>query len=235
MTHMRKIEQQMQNAIRNRMNWSKSNTSVEVDSEGYTDVRLHGNRIAQINPHGDITLSSCGWDTPTTKSRLNAVLDCFLNSRIFQKDFTWYVDDLSTPFFDGFKIIRWPNPKPRKGFFHAQAKRLEFLWPVGKLSTFYPIRSLTVYYKNMRNLQLTEAEETALVNLFLFVHDIGTPPHLEEDPNFDSLWDKVSEPSPFDYTWAQSQTKQSLKISPKQFTKRSSKQISETLTNPKNC
>ncbi len=52
----------------------------------------------------------------------------------------------------------------------------------------------------MRNLQLTEAEETALVNLFLFVHDLGAPPHLEDDPAFDSLWDKVSEPSPFDYT-----------------------------------
>ena len=59
---------------------------------------------------------------------------------------------------------------------------------------------MTVYYKNMRNLQLTEAEETALVNLFLFVHDLGAPPHLEEDPNFDSLWEKVSDPSPFDYT-----------------------------------
>jgi len=107
MTQMRKIEQQMQTAIRNRMNWSKSNTSVEVDSEGYTDVRLHGNRIAQINPHGDITLSSCGWDTPTTKSRLNAVVDCFVSGcGIFQKDFTWYVGNLNTPFFDGFKIIR---------------------------------------------------------------------------------------------------------------------------------
>ena len=53
-THMRKIERQMQAAIATRTNWSKSNTSVEVDSEGYTDVRLHGNRIAQIEPNGDI-------------------------------------------------------------------------------------------------------------------------------------------------------------------------------------
>ncbi len=52
----------------------------------------------------------------------------------------------------------------------------------------------------MRNLQLTEAEETALVNLFLFVQDIGLPPHLEEDDAFESLWDKVSDPEPFDYT-----------------------------------
>ena len=52
----------------------------------------------------------------------------------------------------------------------------------------------------MRHLSLTEAEETALVNLFLFVHDLGVPPHLEEDDSFASLWDKVSDPSPFDYT-----------------------------------
>jgi len=52
----------------------------------------------------------------------------------------------------------------------------------------------------LRNLSLTEAEETALVNLFLFVHDLGVPPHLEEDDAFDSLWEKVSDPEPFDYT-----------------------------------
>ena len=50
-----------------------------------------------------------------------------------------------------------------------------------------------------RHLALTEAEETALVNLFLFVHDLGVPPHLEVDA-FYSLWDKVSDPRPFDYS-----------------------------------
>ena len=53
---------------------------------------------------------------------------------------------------------------------------------------------------NTRRLELTEAEETALVNLFLFVHDLCVPPHLEEDEAFDTLWEKVSEPSPFDYS-----------------------------------
>ena len=72
-------------------------------------------------------------------------------------------------------------------------------WTVPKLSIFYAIHLVIVYYTYMRNLQLTEAEETALVNLFLLVHDLGAPPHLEEDPAFDSLWEKVSEPSPFDY------------------------------------
>ncbi len=103
----RKIEREMQAAIATRTDWRKSNTSVDVDSEGYTTVRLHGNRIAEIEPNGDIILSSCGWSTPTTKSRLNAVLDVFLSGcGIFQKDFTWYVGDLNTPFFDGFRISR---------------------------------------------------------------------------------------------------------------------------------
>ena len=104
---MRKIEMQMQDAIRNRRNWAGSNTSVSVDEEGFTSVRLHGTRIAEIEPNGDIILSSCGWDTPTTKSRLNAIVDVFLTGcQIFQKDFTWYVGDLNTPFFDGFRISR---------------------------------------------------------------------------------------------------------------------------------
>ena len=113
---MRKIEQQMQAAIATRRNWSKSNTSVSVDSEGYTSVRLHGNRIAEIEPNGDIILSSCGWDTVTTKSRLNAILDTFLHGfHVWQKDFTWYIGNTgnsspTTPnadvFFDGYTITR---------------------------------------------------------------------------------------------------------------------------------
>ncbi len=50
----------------------------------------------------------------------------------------------------------------------------------------------------MRRIDITEAEETALVNLFLFVQDLGIPPHIESDA-YDSLWDKVSDPAPFDY------------------------------------
>ena len=106
---MRKIEREMQAAIATRTDWKKSNTSVDVDSEGFTTVRLHGNRIAEIDPNGDIVLSSCGWDTPTTKSRLNAILDVFLNNmRIWQKDFTWYIGDSlgHDVFFDGYKILR---------------------------------------------------------------------------------------------------------------------------------
>ena len=95
----------MQTAIRNRKNWQKANTSVDFDQEGFMTVRLHGNRICEMTPSGDLTLSSCGWSTPTTKSRLNAILDCFLHGvGIYQQDFEWFIDGRS--FFDGYKIIR---------------------------------------------------------------------------------------------------------------------------------
>ena len=103
---MRKIEKQMQDAIRNRVEyWNGGNTTVETDKEGNQFVTLHGNLIAQISNFGDIKLSSCGWQTVTTKSRLNAILDTFLNGiGVYQKDFIWYINDRE--FFDGYTITR---------------------------------------------------------------------------------------------------------------------------------
>ena len=103
---MRKIEKQMQDAIRNRVEyWNGGNTTVETDKEGNQFVTLHGNLIAQISNFGDIKLSSCGWQTVTTKSRLNAILDTFLSGiGVYQKDFVWYINDRE--FFDGYTITR---------------------------------------------------------------------------------------------------------------------------------
>ena len=102
---MRKIERQMQSAIANKVNWSQSNTTVFNDNEGNTFVTLHGNCIATIFANSDIKLSSCGWETVTTKSRLNAILDTFLHGiSVFQKDFVWYIGD--DKFFDGYTIHR---------------------------------------------------------------------------------------------------------------------------------
>ena len=89
---MRKIEAQMNAAIAGRRNWAKDNTRVEVNKHGDTFVYLHGHNIATISNAGDIRLSSCGWETVTTKSRLNAILDCFVhNIGIFQRDWQWYI------------------------------------------------------------------------------------------------------------------------------------------------
>ena len=111
---MRKIEEQMNMAIRSRKNWSGSNTTVQCfkDLNGITtevNVLLHGNLIAGLDTAtNDLNISSAGWETVTTKSRLNAILEEFApERRIFQKNWQWFVADflgMAEPFTDGMKI-----------------------------------------------------------------------------------------------------------------------------------
>ena len=96
---MRKIERDMNTAIRYRRNMSKQNTSVRCfKTNGVTtdiDVFLHGNHIASLDTATNaLTIKDGGWQSVTTKSRLNALLDEFVPSMgIFQKDWTWFLYD----------------------------------------------------------------------------------------------------------------------------------------------
>ena len=96
---MRKIEEQMNYALRHRKNWAGSNTTVRCyKKDGITteiDVLLHGNCIAWFDTaSNDFNNSSAGWETVTTKSRLNALLDEFVPSmRICQNNWTWSLLD----------------------------------------------------------------------------------------------------------------------------------------------
>ena len=96
---MRKIEMEMNAAIRYRRNFSKANTSVRCfKTNGVTtdvDVFLHGNHIASLDTAtNQLTIKDGGWQSVTTKSRLNALLDEFVPSAgIFQKDWVWYLSD----------------------------------------------------------------------------------------------------------------------------------------------
>jgi hypothetical protein len=90
---MRKIETQMIAAVQNNQNWSNANTSVHFDAEsGVSIVRLHGNKIAEINDDS-MTIFDGGWQTTTTKSRLNALCDafCIAGEGVFQKNYQWFV------------------------------------------------------------------------------------------------------------------------------------------------
>lgn len=74
---MRQIEQNLINAIRGKdKSWGESNTMVSYNENTKTyDVFLHGNKIASIDyDNREVRLSSCGWRTNTTKSRLNTIL-----------------------------------------------------------------------------------------------------------------------------------------------------------------
>ena len=98
---MRKIEQKMNYAIRNGIAWSQGNTCTTFDQEGRTLVYLHGNLISAISKYS-ITIYDGGWQSNTTKSRLNAILDEVIpGTSVIQRDFTWYIvyqDGTKSPF-----------------------------------------------------------------------------------------------------------------------------------------
>ena len=88
---MRQIERQMNEAILNGKDFRKDNAEV-INIRGNAFVYLHGNHIATV---GD-TLDICdaGWQTVTTKSRLNALLNEFADGcYVFQKNFAWFLGD----------------------------------------------------------------------------------------------------------------------------------------------
>ena len=107
---MRKIEQQMNRAIANRTDWSSSNTRVEFnDSTNCSSVFLHGHLIATVDHATNaVKVSSCGWQTVTTKSRLNAILsEVKYGCSVFQKQWNWYVSfrGQTQDFIDGMILL----------------------------------------------------------------------------------------------------------------------------------
>ena len=105
---MRKIESLMNDAVSNDANWQSANTCVTYCAEDDTStVYLHGNKIATI---GDtwMQLWDGGYQSNTTKSRLNALLSAFGmdGEYIFQKDFKWFInyEGSPIPFFSGMRL-----------------------------------------------------------------------------------------------------------------------------------
>ena len=107
---MRLIEKQMNFALSNRSNWSKDNTRVEFNNNtNCSSVYLHGHQIATLcHETKAVKLSSCGYTTNTTKSRLNAILDeVKYGCRVFQRNWNWFVsyNDQTQDFWDGMILI----------------------------------------------------------------------------------------------------------------------------------
>ena len=83
-------------AIQQGKNWSSGNTTVTIDPDTHTSsVFLHGNLIATVTDN-DMTIYDGGWQSVTTKSRLNALCDefCIAGEGVFQENFRWYVRKL---------------------------------------------------------------------------------------------------------------------------------------------
>ena len=104
---MRKIETEMNSAVLTRRNFSKANTSVSINDR-IAEVRLHGNLIARVGDNF-VQILDGGWQSVTTKSRLNALLRAVTpDGGVFQKDYVWYYNSSkvgTVPFFSGMEAV----------------------------------------------------------------------------------------------------------------------------------
>ena len=103
---MRKIETLMNQAIQNEKDWKLDNTEV-INCSHVSDVFLYGNLIARIGETW-IELFDGGYQSNTTKSRLNAILQehgC-PGEYIFQKKGQWFINynNATIPFFSGMRL-----------------------------------------------------------------------------------------------------------------------------------
>ena len=98
---MNLITEQSVAAFLNGKKFSKSNMRVEVEPN-VTVLKYQGNAIAYKynDPKNTISITNCGWETNTTRERLNGVILESIYSgliskdfkRIKQKNWVWYLD-----------------------------------------------------------------------------------------------------------------------------------------------
>jgi hypothetical protein len=107
---MRKIETLMNAAINNKVDWKLDNTEVIYYSgTDASDVYLHGNLIARVGSHS-VELFDGGWQSNTTKSRLNAILSVhgLPGEGVFQKNFKWFLNYAGNPVINE-KLLRYAS------------------------------------------------------------------------------------------------------------------------------
>ena len=80
---MRKITEQVINAFENGRNCNEGNSSTHDGS-----LFLHGHEIAKRDDQGKLMITNAGWQTPTTKERLNGLSGV----SIHQKDYEWFLN-----------------------------------------------------------------------------------------------------------------------------------------------
>ena len=92
---MKKITEQATNAFYWKQNKTLGNTKIEYNKEkDIVYLYLHGNKIVQ-KEGGNLFISSCWWNTTTTKERLNWILSKY-SIYIKQRNYIWYLIDGET-------------------------------------------------------------------------------------------------------------------------------------------
>ncbi len=98
---MRKISKLAANAFLHGKTFHMSNTIVQTET-GIIYMYLHGHRIAFRNPAVDglstVHINLCGWPTPTTRERLNGLLDALgADVGLYQSKHCQYIGDDDMP------------------------------------------------------------------------------------------------------------------------------------------
>lgn len=95
---MNVIETKMLAAINAGKNWQQRATEVIVSDAGNIQVMLYGSPIVRLeNGKKDIFVSLAGYNTLTTRSRINAVLDTFGVSRVANDKHVPYIAGREIP------------------------------------------------------------------------------------------------------------------------------------------
>ena len=79
-----------------------NNTYAEILHDDTVAIKLHSTYVVKINPNGTYTLNSGGWQTLTTKDRINQ----YNPVRVYQRKFEWFVkiNGKEYPFMDGMVV-----------------------------------------------------------------------------------------------------------------------------------
>ena len=94
---MRVVERKILALLKERGRYIARNLSerdfVEKFTGGDCRVCLHGNEIFSRNSGGDVYFSQRGWNTPTTRSRLNALVGEFVDlpAKFFTRNYDCYL------------------------------------------------------------------------------------------------------------------------------------------------
>jgi hypothetical protein len=71
---------------------SKNNTAISRNADGSIVVRLHSTDVVTVATDGTVTLNTGGWNTVTTRARMNQAANEFnLGFRVFQEKHSLYV------------------------------------------------------------------------------------------------------------------------------------------------
>jgi hypothetical protein len=109
----RKIEEQILDAIRSKVNFNGGNTEVIVSDAGNIQVLLHGSPIVRIeNNEKTIYISLAGYNTNVTRSRINIALDKYGVPRVGNKKGAPYVADRQIPESGWVQVTRNGYPVP---------------------------------------------------------------------------------------------------------------------------